>query len=84
MIEVVVTNLAARMGMKLSKTTLEDGSLAGCHDAFLLRISKRRHRVNMLIYRNEIDDLNNGIYNAALFLRIKSALSRLELLLSSS
>jgi hypothetical protein len=74
-------DLAAQMGLQLSKISLVEGQRLGCTDTCLLNMSTKGHVVSALIYQADIDSLNRGASIDRLELRIRSALSRLHVLL---
>lgn len=77
MFEKVVADLAAEMGVRLSRIMLEE--IVDCRDAFLLQISKGSHHVYTLIFQTDLDNLKTGDCNTNIFLKISSALTRLKL-----
>lgn len=81
MIEDVVREFAAEMGLELSKISIEDGAPLGCLDAQVLSITKSGHTVSALIYQTDLNNVQNGIREELLELKLKSALSRLKMLL---
>lgn len=78
-----VANIAAQNGMKLSKVTVVDGLPLGCRDTFLLNMSKKELIVSAIIYRSDLEMLESGVGCDRLEIRIRSALSRLQLLLET-
>lgn len=83
MIEQFVSGIAARMGINLAKVTLVDGQPLGCLDVQLLNMSSKGHVVSALVFRADIENLNNGIDCDSLEVRMRSSLSRLQTLLES-
>lgn len=81
MIEKYVSDLAARIGVKLSKVSLVDGRTLGCRDSYLLNMSKKEHVVSAIVYQSDLADLDKGLGCDRLEIRIRSALSRLQLML---
>lgn len=81
MINKYVSALAAQAGLKFTKVSLVDGLPLGCRDTFLLNISAKERLVSAIIYRTELENLENGLSCDRLELRIRSALSRLQLML---
>jgi hypothetical protein len=80
-IEEYITDLALQMGIKISKVSVVDGKTVGCSDAYLLRLYSKGKIVNALLYEAEINDINDKVQNDRLEIRIRSALSRLSLML---
>ena len=81
MIEKYVSDIAIQMGMKLSKVSLVDGRPLGCLDVYLLNISTKERIVSALIFQADLENLEKGICSDRLEVRMRSALSRLKLLL---
>jgi hypothetical protein len=80
MIQEYVADLAAQMMIKLSRVSVVDGKLLGCRDSNLLQLYSDGHMESALIYRQELEDLQNGVRRPMLEMRIHSALSRLKIL----
>ena len=83
MIQEYAADLAARMGITLSRVSVVDGKLLGCRDSNLLQLYSGGHMESALIYRQELEDLQNGVRRHRLETRICAALSRLKILLES-
>jgi hypothetical protein len=82
MIQEFVTDLAAQMGMKLSRVSVDEGREVGCMDAYLLKLSSGRQMVSALVFQSEMDNLQSGTACERLDTKIRAALSRLQLLLA--
>jgi hypothetical protein len=81
MIKDLAHDLASEMGMQLSEVSVIEGRDVGCLDAYLLRLTSGVHIVNALAYQSDIDELQrNGNCNR-LGVKIRDALSRLQILL---
>lgn len=78
MINKYISVLAAQIGMKLPKVSLVDGLPLGCRDTFLLNISAKERVVSAIIYRTELENLENGISCDRLEIKIRSALTQLQ------
>jgi hypothetical protein len=78
MIQEYAADLAAQMGILLSRVTVDEGRTVGCLDAYLVNLTSCGHQVSALVYQNELDDPASE----RLELKIRSALSRLQLLLA--
>jgi hypothetical protein len=83
MIEKYVSDIAIQMGMKLSKVSLVDGQPLGCLDVHLLNMSTKERIVSALIFKTDLENLENGISSDRLEVRMRAALSRLKVLLES-
>ena len=81
MIQEYVSNLADKMGMKLSQISLVDGNQLGCLDVYLLKISIKVHKVDALIFKTDIENLENGKVSDRMEVRTRSALNRLQVML---
>lgn len=82
MIQEYAADLAAQMGIQLSQVSVVEGRRVGCLDVHLLNLAIDDHRVSTLVYQSELDDLQGGSYCERLELKIRSALSRLQLILA--
>ena len=81
MFQEYVTDLANQAGIKLSHVSLVSGQSLGCLDVYLLNISSKGHKVNTLIFQADVDNMKKGIHCDRLEIRMRTALSRLKLLL---
>lgn len=81
MIQEYVVDLAAQMGIKLSRVSMVEGRRVGCLDVHLLNLAADGQRVSTLVYQSELDGLQSGSGCERLELKIRSALSRLQMLL---
>jgi hypothetical protein len=81
MIREYATDLAAQVGIKLSRVSVIEGRRVGCLDVHLLHLAAGGQLVSALVYQSELDELKNGSYCERLEFKIRSALSRLEMLL---
>jgi hypothetical protein len=81
MIQNYATDLAAQMGIQLSRVSVVEGRRVGCLDVHLLNMAVDSHLVSTLVYQSELDNLLSGSYCERLELKIRTALSRMELLL---
>lgn len=81
MIHKYTADLATQMGIKLSRVSVVDGKLLGCRDSNLLQLYSNGHMESALVYRQELEDLQNGYNRLRLESRICAALSRLKILL---
>lgn len=82
MIYEYATDLAAQMGVKLSNITLRSGQKLGCYDAFLLSLDSNGKLASEFIHQSDLDSLKAGLGCERLEIKIKSAISRLQIQLS--
>ncbi len=54
MIEQYVSNIACTMGLKLSQTSIVDGRPLGCLDVYLVNVSSKGRKANILVYHDDI------------------------------
>lgn len=76
-----VTDIARQMGLELSRVTLSKGQTFGCLDARLLSLCAQDRLVIETVHKSELDSLQSGVCGDSLELKIKSALTRLKMLL---
>ncbi len=79
MIQQYVSDIAAKMGIRLSKITVVEGWIVGCLDVHLLHLADSDQVVSALVHQSELDDLLKDSSCDRLELKIRSALSRLEM-----
>ena len=79
MIQGYVHEIAAQMKMQLSKLSVDEGYNAGCLDAHLLNLTFNGHQHSTLVYQSELDTIQIGECCERLELRIRSALSHLQM-----
>lgn len=78
MIEKYVSDIALQMGIKLSKVALVDGRTLGCRDLCLLNVTSQGCVASALIYPTDLLSLENGYRCDQLEVRMRAALSRLQ------
>lgn len=83
MINKYVSDIAIQMGITVSRVALVEGNSLGCVDSHLLNISSNGHIVGAIVYTTDIMKLSENIDCDRLEVRIRSALSRLKILLES-
>ena len=83
MIHDYANELAAQMGIQLSKISVIEGQSVGCLDVYLVHLSTKDHLVSALVHRTDFDNLHIGNYSDRLELKLRVALSRLQVLLAS-
>jgi hypothetical protein len=81
MIKESVTDIANQAGMSLSMISVIEGQTIGFLDVHFLHIATKGHTVSTLVYESELNNLNNSLPCERLETKIRSALSRLRLLL---
>jgi len=81
MIREYAADLAAQTGIKLSQVSVVEGRRVGCLDAYLLNLASDDQLVSALVYQSELDELQSGSCCERLELKIRAALSRLQILL---
>jgi len=81
MIREYAAELAAQMGIRLSRVSIVDGKLLGCRDSHLLQLYSDGQMESALIYQSELEDLQKGIRRDRFEARIRAALSRLNIVL---
>jgi translation initiation factor 6 (eIF-6) len=74
-------DLATQLGIRISSVRVVEGKAVGCLDSYLLNISSDGNIVSALVYQTEMEDLANGLPCNRLELKIRSALSRLKMML---
>lgn len=81
MITEYVTDLAGQMSIPLTRVSTVEGSKVGCLDVHLLNMSSKGKTVSALVYKSELDEIQNGIQSERLELKVRSALGRLKIML---
>jgi hypothetical protein len=76
-----VHDLATQMGVPLSTVSVVDGRRVGCLDVSLLKLTANGQTVMALVSQADIENLVNGKHSDLLETKIRSALTRLVLLL---
>ena len=71
-------DLATQAGIKLSKVTVVEGRRVGCLEAHLLNLASDGQLVSTLVYQSELDELQSDSCCERLELKIRTALSRLQ------
>jgi hypothetical protein len=77
------SDIADQMGIDLSKIDLVEGNKVGCLDIHLLNISTKGKLVSVLAYQADVDNLLNGKPNDRFEMKIRTALSRLKIMLDT-
>jgi hypothetical protein len=78
MIQKYVEEIALQMGIKLSRISVVEGRKVGCIDMHLLNLSADGHSVSTLLYQSELDEMQSGLPCLRLEIKIRAALSRLQ------
>ena len=81
MIREYVTDLANQAGIQLSGIRLVEGRAAGCLDVHLLHLIVDEHLVSTLVYQSELDAVQCGSCCIRLDMKIRAALSKLQMLM---
>jgi hypothetical protein len=71
--------IASQINVQLSHVTVVEGQRLGCCDAHLLKIYADGQQINVLLYQSELDELQSNIVSDRLEQRIRSSLSRLQM-----
>lgn len=79
MIQEYVTDIAAQMGIRLSRITIVEGRDVGCLSVHLLHIFSSDQLVSALVHQSELDNLLNNSGCERLERKIRSALMRLQM-----
>lgn len=80
MIKEYAADLAAQMGIPLSRISAVEGRDVGCLDVHLLNLYSDDQSVSALVYQSELDDLQNGSCCERLEMKIRATLARLQVL----
>jgi len=83
MIREYAADLAAQTGIKLSRVSVVEGQRIGCLDVHLLHLAADGQLVSALVYQSELDELQCGSRSGRLEVKIRAALSRLQMLLET-
>jgi hypothetical protein len=81
MIQEHAADLAAQLGIRLSRVSIIEGRKVGCLDVHLLHLCADEHLVSTLVFQSELDELQSGACCDRLETKIREALSRLQMLL---
>lgn len=83
MIREYATKLAKLSGVQLSRVSVMEGRKVGCSNAHLLHLIADGNLVSALVQQSELEELQSGSYCEQLDIKIKTALSRLQVLLQT-
>lgn len=81
MIHEYTTDIAMQMGVKVSKVTLTKGRALGCYEAALLSVDSDGKVVSEFIHQSDLDHLENGTNCDWLEMKVRAALTRLQIML---
>jgi hypothetical protein len=81
MIEEFTSKIASQMGIELSRISLVNGHSLGCKDTYLLNMFTQGYKACSILYPADIKDLEKGFCCDRLEVTIRSALSRLKMML---
>jgi hypothetical protein len=79
MIKEYANNLASQLGIKLSRITVVKGQDVGCLDVYLLHLNVQEKQASVLVHQSELDVLHKGAASGQLELKIRAALTRLQM-----
>lgn len=82
MIREYAASFAVQNGIQLSGVKFVEGRSVGCLDVHLLHLVADEHQVSALVYQSELDALQEGICVDRLDMKLRTALSRLQMLLN--
>jgi hypothetical protein len=83
MIREYIAKLAEQSGIQLSGISVTEGRKVGCSDAHLLHLIADGHLISALVQQSELEELQSSSYCEQLEVKIKTALSRLQILLET-
>jgi hypothetical protein len=75
--------LAKLSGIQLSGVSVIEGRKVGCSNAHLLHLIAGGNLVSALVHQSELEELQSSSYSEQLDIKIKTALSRLQVLLET-
>lgn len=78
-----VSNLALQMGINLSTLSVVEGRRVGCNDVHLLNLASGSQKVSTLVHQSELDTLLEESYCERLETKIRTALSRLQVMVEA-
>ena len=82
MIQEYVADIAAQVGIQLSEVSVCEYYYAGCFDSYMLYLSADKQQVSALVHQSDLDGLKRGLSTDRLEVKIRSALSRLQMMLA--
>jgi hypothetical protein len=83
MIREYTAKLAEQLGIQLSGISVTEGRMVGCNDAHPLHLTANGNLVSVLIQQSELEELQSSSYCERLEIKIKTALSRLQIMLET-
>jgi hypothetical protein len=83
MIQTYAVKLAEQSGIQLSRVSVIEGRKVGCSNAHLLHLIADGNLVSALVQQSELEELQSSSYCEQLDIKIKTALSRLQVLLET-
>jgi hypothetical protein len=81
MIDEYTKDLAKQAGIHISSIRVVEGRAVGITDSYLLNMVSHGQTVSALVHQSEMENLCKGLPCDRLEIKIRSALSRLEMLL---
>ncbi len=82
MIREYTADIAKQMKIKLSDISIVAGEAVGCLDVHLLKLSSGEFVSCVLVHKLDMDDLQRGLSCERLEIKIRTALERLQLMLT--
>jgi hypothetical protein len=82
MIQDYAKDIAAQMGIQLSRVSIFAGHKVGCIDVHLLNLSSNGKTVSAMVNQSDLDNLQNGTDYDHLEMKVRAALCRLKLMLA--
>jgi hypothetical protein len=83
MIREYAAELATQSGIQLSQVSVIEGRRVGCLDVHLLHLVSHGKLVSALVYQSELDELQLSSSCDRLEVKIRTALSRLQMMLQT-
>lgn len=81
MIQSYASDLATQMGIQLSQVSVMEDWSVFCQDAYLVKLAARDQLVSIVVYKHDLDNLRHSPGRERVDDKIRSALSRLQILL---
>ena len=78
MIKEYVSDIASQIGIKLSRVSLVDGRPLGCLGVHLLLMSAKGQRVDVLVFQDDLENMEKGYSCDKLEVGVRMALLRLK------
>jgi hypothetical protein len=72
--------LAIQMGIHSLEISMDDELNAVCRDAYELKLASGNKKINIVVFKDDIEILHEGTFCKRLELKIRAALSRLKIM----